>query len=77
MRKAIFAVALLLLVGTLVSAEEKIVAGFIYVGPIGDLNQTVGLAHLSQGRPEGGDQVVGQLANEADRIAQQNRAPTR
>ena len=40
MRKAIFAVALLLLVGTLVAAEEKIVAGFIYVGPIGDLGWT-------------------------------------
>jgi len=40
MRKAIFAVALVLLVGTLVAAEEKIVAGFIYVGPIGDLGWT-------------------------------------
>ena len=40
MKKVILAVALLLVAGTLVAAEERIIAGFIYVGPIGDLGWT-------------------------------------
>jgi simple sugar transport system substrate-binding protein len=40
MRKAIIGAVLVVMAGLLVGAQEEIVAGFIYVGPIGDLGWT-------------------------------------
>ena len=42
---------------------------------VGDVEEQVGLAGLLERRPEAGDQAVGQVADEADGVGEEHRAP--